>query len=277
MVSGDESDSSLQARTQLFLQDFFVKGQELVRELIEENDRLRHRLSTLGEDPGVSALSNDETQVLVTRLRAQIERLEAECEEIRRLAGSVEAESGGFRQRLESLEQEHYHLAAMYVAGRQFQASSTLDEVLRTITEVLLNFVGVGRFTLYCVDEERQVLFPLHREGGDIDECPELSLPAEGPLGQAIAHGPPWTRKAPRGDDGAAILQLPLFSGTRLVGVARIEGFLPQKSSFEEADFALLEIVSEHSGVSIESAWVRAHASELPPFARPSLEELVVA
>jgi len=124
------------------------------------------------------------------------------------------------------------------------------------------------------VDEERQILFPLLREGGTVAEAEEVALPGDGGLALATAHGGPWRAGAPMGEGTGALMHLPLSSGTRLVGVVRIEKFLPQKQRFEEADFGLLELVSEHAGVGIETAWIRAHAREVP-LQRAALERLV--
>ena len=70
------------------------------------------------------------------------------------------------------------------------------------------------------------------------------------------------------------LMQLPLCSGTRLVGLVRIERLLPQKAELGDADGGLLELVSEHAGVGIETAWIRAHAREVP-LQRAALERLV--
>lgn len=267
-VSGDEGPSSLQERTQAFLAEFFVKGEELVRELIDENERLKAAARR--------TVAPEHTAALVGRLMKQIEALEAECVEIRKLAGSVERVSGGYRDRLDALEQEHYHLAAMYVAGGQFQRAGTIDEVLRTITEIMLNFVGVGRFTVLAVDEERQLLFPLLREGATLDAREEIRLPGSGMLREAVSLGGPWKAGHPVFAGDGVLMYLPLSSGTRLVAVIRIESFLPQKSSFNDNDFGLLELISEQSGIAIETAWIRAHA-KVVPLARRALEELTVA
>src|SRR5690606_2156781 len=114
LASGEEKGRALKDQTQAFLQEVFTKGEELVRELSEESARLRGRISAY------EANQVDSPVELIERLMKQIEELEAECAEIKRLAGSVERESGDYRQRLDTLEREHYHLAAMYVAGGQF-------------------------------------------------------------------------------------------------------------------------------------------------------------
>ena len=271
-VSGEDSSApSLQTRTRAFLDEFFAQGEELVRDLIAENERLRAALAATGR--GNAA---EPTTDVIARLMRQIEELEAECAEIRRLAGSVQRESGDYRSRLDSLEREHYHLASMYVAGNQFHTAGTVDEVLRTIIEILLNFVGVGRFTVFAMDEERQVLFPLIREGGDVADCREFAVPSDGPVAATLQPEGPWRAGRPLGQTDDALMHLPLVSGTRLVGFARLEQFLPQKQAFAESDFGLLELVSEHSGVGIETAWIRAHAKEMP-LGRAALEKLVVS
>lgn len=267
-MSRDESESpSLRDQTQAFLHEFFVKGQELIRELIEENERLKQSI------PGDGGELSPTSAEMVGRLMRQVEALENEAAEIRRIAGDARSDAN-YRSRLQSLEDEHYHLAAMYVASGQFHGASTVDEVLRTVTEILLNFVGVGAFTLWVVDEPRQVLFPLWREGGDIGERAEMSRPTEGPLAQVLGVGRAWRAGDPMGTTEDMLMHLPLYSGTRLVGVICVESFLPQKKEFAETDFGLLELLSSHSGIGIETAWMRAHAEETP-LERQAIEHLV--
>lgn len=266
-MSHDAAGPTLQARTQAFLREFFAKGEQLVRELIADNGRLRTALAAGEGEAGEAARTVD-------RLSRQVAELEIECAELRRSgAGGVDG-GKGFRTRLDDLEREHYRLAAMYVAGSQFHVATTVEDVLRTLTEILLNFVGVGRFAVYVVDEERQTLFPLVREGAEVAELGELALPGQGGLAEVTERRTRWTADAPSGTEPGVLLQLPLFAGTRLVGLVRVERFLPQKQAFDDGDSGLLELVSEHAGVGIETAWIRAHAQDVP-LSRGALERLV--
>lgn len=278
-MSDQDGQGSLQRKTEGFLRDFFQKGESLVRELIVENDRLR---AQVGSRPagGSSAPAGEggaraAADLTVEELMQRVDSLERECDEIRRLAGHVEEQSGDYRERLDMLEREHYNLACMYVAGEQFQTATTFDEVLRTVTEILLNFVGVGAFTLHTIDEERQVAFPVVREGGDPRERPELPL-SEGLLAELGAHGGPWKPGDPTFADGETLCNLPLVSGTRLVGVARLESFLTQKTEFTDDDYSLLALISGRAGTGLETAWIRAHAKEVP-LQREAVEHLVGA
>lgn len=268
-MSRDEPKNSLREQTQVFLREFFAKGEELVKDLIHENDRLRRQVEGDTAVPATAAEA-------VERLMRQVADLERECAEIRKLAGSVQEESGGYQLRLDSLEREHYHLAAMYVAGNQFHSAATIEDVLRTITEILLNFVGVGRFTVFGVDEERQVAFPLMREGGTVEDVVEVTLAGNDALSDVVPPKGPWRAGQPTGAADGVLMHLPLVSGTRLVGLTRIESFLPQKQEFVETDHGLLELVSEHSGIGIETAWIRAHAREVP-MQRRAVEHLMGA
>ncbi|MCR9162008.1 MAG: GAF domain-containing protein [Nannocystaceae bacterium] len=270
-MSGDDaSETSLEARTQAFLAEFFNRGQELVRDLIHENEALRSRLNAL-------QASADPTSEVVERLRKQVSELEAECERMRRLAGSVERESGGYRQRLEELEVAHYHLASRQVSAEQLRRSGSLEEVLRSTTEILLNLVGVGRFRILGIDHERGVLFELRTEGRAADgedDHNEIPLDGESPAAAAAQRTVPWTPPAGMSLRLDETLAVPLVGGDRALGVVELVRFLPQKTDFTDHDLALLELISSESGAAMDAAWTRAHAPEVS-FSRHRVEELL--
>lgn len=269
-------------RSDASLQHFFGRGETFVRQLIAENARLRSELHVA--QPQRGDLSEPAPSSLLESLQPLIARI-AELEHERGAApegpesGAPNAASGdtaALIRRIEHLEHESYHLASMYVAGLQFHSARALTEVLQTITEVLLNFVGVGAFTLFALDEERKVLFPLSREGGELEACGEVPVQDGGPLAAMVQRARPWTRGDPAHADDAAIMYLPLVSNRRLVAVLRLESFLAQKPGFEDNDYSLLSMISEHAGIAIETAWIRAHA-RAAPLQRQAVEQLVGA
>ncbi|MBK7827782.1 GAF domain-containing protein [Nannocystis sp.] len=270
------------------LQDFFGRGEVFVRQLIAENQRLRSELHEA--HPGRDDLPAQHSASIIEDLMARVAELEVaaaateaaddEDDDDTDTDPSDSARVLGLTERVEQLEDENYHLASMYVAGLQFHSARTLAEVLQTVTEILLNFVGVGAFTVFMLDEERQMLFALVREGGDIEACGEVPVHGEagalGPFAAMIQRARPWTRGDPAYADDNAILYLPLVSNRRLVAVLRLEGFLPQKPGFDDNDFSLLSMISEHAGIAIETAWIRAHAKTVP-LQRQAVEHLVGA
>ena len=290
----DSGEGDLRPRSDVSLQEFFGRGEVFVRQLIAENERLRGELHGQRDDD-----SEPSPASLIESLMARVAELEREREVApvrpeptaaadlpRSSSASMTLASAtvlpdaddppGLAQRVDQLEHENYHLASMYVAGLQFHSARTLPEVLQTITEILLNFVGIGAFTLFVIDEERQMLFALAREGGDIEACGEVAVGEGGPIAAMIQRARPWTRGDPAYADDSAIMYLPLVSNRRLVAVLRLESFLAQKPGFDDNDFSLLSMISEHAGISIETAWIRAHAKAVA-LQRQAVEHLVGA
>lgn len=270
----DPGQGDHQDKTGAYLHDFFGRGEVFVRQLIAENERLRSELNDAHpERVGLPELT---PASVIETLLGRVAELERECEGARRDVPRAPSEDAALRRRVAQLEDENYHLASMYVAGLQFHAARTLSEVAQTITEILLNFIGIGAFTVFMFDEERRVLFPLSREGGDMEAVGEVPLADQGPFTQMAQRARPWTRGDPAYADDAAIMYLPLVSGRRLVAVLRLEGFLAQKSGFDDNDFSLLSMISEHAGIAVETAWIRAHAKAVA-LHRQAVEHLVGA
>jgi hypothetical protein len=271
MRAQDAGQGDLHDKTRAALHEFFGRGEAFVRQLIAENERLRSELNEAQPDrPARPELTPGSVmEGLIGRI--------VELEKAR--AGESGAPAGAetrLRERLVQLEDENYHLASMYVAGLQFHASRTIGDVLQTTTEILLNFIGVGAFTLYLVDEERRVLFPIAREGGEMNELVELEMDEASPAAQMVQRGRPWSRGDPAYASDDVIMYLPLVSGRRLVAVLRLEAFLAQKPGFEDNDYSLLSMISEHAGIAIESAWIRAHAKAVA-LQRQAVEHLLGA
>ena len=283
----DSGQGEPEPRSDASLQEFFGRGETFVRQLIAENARLRSELHVAQpqrDDLPAPASLIESLMARVAELEREHEREPAtELEPEREPSGPESAAPNGadgdtarLIRRIEHLEHESYHLASMYVAGLQFHSARTLSEVLQTTTEVLLNFVGVGAFTLFVLDEERRVLFAVSREGGELEACGEVAIQDGGPLAAMIQRARPWTRGDPAYADDAAIMYLPLVSNRRLVAVLRLESFLAQKPGFEDNDYSLLSMISEHAGIAIETAWIRAHAKSAL-LQRQAVEQLVGA
>lgn len=264
----------MEVRTQAFLAEFFDRGQELVRDLIHENEGLRTQLEGIESGPDVPG-------AVVARLRQRVSDLEAECERMRRLAGTVEKDAGGYRERLEELELAHYHLAARQVSAEQLRHAVSLEDVVRSTTEILLNLVGVGQFAIHGIDRERSLLFPLSLEGANPDAQRDGTADDDGrPIGEAgpvavaASTTTSWQASADTHRQLAAPMAVPLVSGSVTVGVIELVRFLPQKKEFTDDDFALLELISSESGAALDAAWMRAHAQEVP-FSRSGVEALL--
>lgn len=276
MRAQDPGQGDLHDKTRAALHEFFGRGEAFVRQLIAENERLRSELNEAQPDrPARPELTPGTVmEGLIGRI-VELEKARLGASE----SGAPPApgaETNRLRERLVQLEDENYHLASMYVAGLQFHASRTIGDVLQTTTEILLNFIGVGAFTLYLVDEERRALFPIAREGGEMNELVEIEMDEASPAAQMVQRGRPWARGDPAYASDDVIMYLPLVSGRRLVAVLRLEAFLAQKPGFEDNDYSLLSMISEHAGIAIETAWIRAHAKAVA-LQRQAVEHLLGA
>lgn len=200
---------------------------------------------------------------------ASITELEERCVTLAHDKRALEESSG-------RLEAENYHLATLTIAIQQLHAGRTLADVLQTITEVCLNFIGIGCFSVLMIDEPRQVAFPVLREGAHIEELEERSLADESPLAAIVGLGRPWQGGDPIPHEYGVLMFLPLTSRARLMGILCLESFLPQKSELSDDDYAVLAMLSEHAGLALENAWCRAHAPPTP-LASAAVQALVSA
>ncbi len=273
-------------RTEAQLAAFFGRGEVFARQLITENERLRQEIADSDAEGRTPVVPAGVVEELISRV-AELERelAEQEAREVKKIDDVVvqpsqigadpaivrelEArcvalgeEAAGLKEGMESLEAENYHLATLYIILQQLHAAQALGDVVQTLTEVCLNFIGVGGFSLYVVDEERQLVFPLIREGASIDELEERPLADDGPLAAVAGLGRPWQGGDPVPHEFGVLMYLPLVSGERLVGVITLEAYLPQKSALSDTDFAVLAMLSEHGGTALEKVWIRAHANE---------------
>lgn len=274
-------------RTEAHLAAFFGRGEAFARQLIAENERLRQELADQhGEPPGDGSIL---PATVVEDLVARVSELENQLSggaplavdpqsvrEVEERCKTLERETKGLGETIERLEGENYHLATLYIIIQQFHAAKALGDVLQTITEVCLNFLGVGGFSLYMADEERQVVFPLIREGAPFDELEERPMADDGPIAAVAGLGRPWQGGDPVPHEFGVLMYLPLVSDERLVGVITLETYLPQKSGLSDDDFAVLAMLSEHGGIALEKVWIAAHATSAR-LTRRALESLLEA
>ncbi len=287
-----QSDDQPRARTEAHLAEFFGRGEAFARQLIAENERLRQELAGAeqGGSPSASVLSAGAVEELIARvsqLESQGHRPDAEpvaeptsspaeLDVLRKRNATLSAEIKDLQSGAERLEGENYHLATLYIVLQQLHSARVLGDVVQTLTEVCLNFIGVGGFSLYIVDEERQLVFPLIREGASIDELEERPLADEGPLAAIASLGRAWQGGDPIPHEFDVLMYLPLVSAERMVGVITLEAYLPQKSALSEDDLAVLAMLSEHGGIGLETVWTRAHATP-SPLTRRAIEALLEA
>jgi nitrate/nitrite-specific signal transduction histidine kinase len=261
MSEGSSGSDDLVAKQKEFLEAFFKKGAEFTEELLRENEKLRFRVVQLEEQVAASSRAIP-TPATLKELVERIHALEQEREVILRRFADVEAENRQYEQRYHQIERENNNLASLYVAAYQLHSTFDLREVLQTIAEILLNFIGAKIFGVLLIDSESQELRAVVAEGiakSDVSATPV----GQGAIGSAVASG--QARYAQRGGfvpgHGAdPIVVVPLRFRDRTVGALAIWEFLQQKTELAEVDYELFNLLAVHAASALEAARLRTEA-----------------
>lgn len=249
--------ASLLAQGEEFLQAF-RRGMDFTRELLHENERLRHRLAELEDRQQSAARSPQDWEKLRTELLGRIRGLEREHESLRERLAQVQQENRTFADRYAEVEQENNHLANLAVASTQLHSTLDIDEVIRIVTEIAINLIGADRFAIYGLDERRGELRALSAEGLELAGLPVCRL-GEGRIGSAVAEGAPRAFEVPLAGAGetdpeAPLVVIPLRIEERSIGAIAIFRLLQQKQGFSALDHELFDVLAGHAATAIFAA-----------------------
>jgi hypothetical protein len=104
--------------------------------------------------PGVGGARSRRLGQAALRADDRIASLEEECTSVRERLDQVELENSQFAQRYVEVEEENNNLANLYVSSYQLHSTLDLDEVIRIITEIVINLIGAEVFAVYLIDGE---------------------------------------------------------------------------------------------------------------------------
>ncbi|MEE8410590.1 MAG: GAF domain-containing protein [Myxococcota bacterium] len=246
--NGIERDEETLDSRQEFLQ-IFKRGAEFTEELMKENERLRYRVAAMESVPPDA----DDDTALINQLIQKVSRLEQEREEMVRRYSEVEAENKDFASRYVEIENENNNLLNIYVASYQLHSTLEFQEVLRIITEIVLNFVGAEVFAICTLQEGGRELRVLTSEGIDRQELGALSIDA-GVIGKVIETGEPYfLEEIPEGPivPKEPPICVPLAIKDERIGVIVIYRFLQQKKKLAAVDHELFTLLAGHAATAI--------------------------
>ncbi len=247
------SDDKVFGRADEFLA-IFKKGAEFTRELIEENERLRHELAGFDEAQRRAAADPTDWSKLRHELLDQIDALRAEKDNVLERLRHVEDENRQFAQRYVEIEEENNNLANLYVASYQLHSTLSLNEVFKIILEIVINLVGAEVFAVYVLDEKTRRLEPVASEGRDLPAFPCFGL-GQGQVGEAVASGEAFCGDPTASEDWKApIACIPLRVQDRPIGAIAIYALLEQKESFTPLDHELFTLLAGHAATAIFAA-----------------------
>lgn len=249
---GDEK--GMQVKADEFLQ-MFKKGAEFTQDLLKENERLRYRILQMEEqlrNGGFPASLAEENRLLAAR----VEELEREKGEILGRIRQIEAENNDFATRYVEIEEENNNLANLYIASYQLHSILDFDDVLKVITEIIINLIGAEEFVVMLTDEKTGLLCAAAAEGVPFDEVPKVR-PGEGTIGTIATTGESYFVEDPAGyisDLSNPMVCIPLKIKDHVIGVIVIYKLLIQKTAFAPVDFELFTLLAGHAATAIFSS-----------------------
>lgn len=228
--------------------------QRYLKDLLQENDKLRILASTLQRD-------NESLQRQLTALSSELERQERDHSVLRAQLADFQAESQRFTEQFEEVEQRNLNLANLYVSSYQLHGTLNRDAVLVAMKEIIINLIGSEEFGIFEVSEGGR--FDLIA-GFGIDEARYASIGPGDALGRLAAAGETFIsgrNKLPDDVTGPLTLSLPLLLDGRVTGVIVLFRLLSHKPALQELDFELFDLLGSHAATALYCTRLYAQAS----------------
>lgn len=250
-MTQSEDPGKISQRAEEFLQ-VFKKGAEFTQELLRENERLRYQL-VQHEDQARLASCASRAMREVEQLKSRIADLEREKQEVLGRVTQVEAENLDFANRYVEIEAENNSLANLYIATYQLHSTLDFRDVLRIVSEIIINLIGGEEFALFLLDENTATLQAVVAEGIDAGELPTYPL-GTGMPGKVARSGENFFASALDGASpslDAPLACIPLKIKQRVIGVIAVYKLFLQKSRFAEIDYELFTLLAGHAATAI--------------------------
>lgn len=248
---GEAPDNVLPGGT---LRSYLKRGEAFIDELLRHNELLRLRVVQLE-----SQLFMDNTPVpppaAAHELRVVFQQLHREHAEIQKRLDEVAHETESYKERYAQIEEENDRLVNLFVAGHQLYSTLDLANAVQIIVEILLNFVGAGRFAILILDEPTGELHAIEAYGVDRETVPSMSTDRE-PVAACISSGKPEVSGTlPEDwDVNQPLVCIPLKLGDEVLGAVTIYSYLEQKRELTPIDLELFSLLGDRGGAVLESA-----------------------
>jgi nitrate/nitrite-specific signal transduction histidine kinase len=164
----------------------------------------------------------------------------------------LERENQEFANRYVEIEEQNQMLTNLYTASFQLHSSLDYNEVLRGVTEIIINLIGAERFAVMLLDEKSLVLTAVAAEGMEMEEVLPVKV-GEGAVGSAVSSGEVFYGSG-EASGASPLVCLPLKIGEKVIGVIVIYDLLKQKEKFTEIDYELFSMLGDHTATALFSA-----------------------
>lgn len=256
---------SLTVQREEFLETFFKRGAEFTNELLREVHELQTQLRALRDENAALRLqlASDDA---IRDLLVKIEALETEKRALATHIESAKQETSDYNSRFHEVELELDAMANLYVASYQLHIALAPAEVFSIVEQILMQFVGVGRFAVLVrrnAPGGEPVLEPVHKF-----HCEGIAVRAvkasEGIIGESLSTGVHYLgNPAERREAGTPLACIPLVFGQTVIGVIVVYDFLEQKTAFVKMDIELFRLLGTHAAAAIAGAGLLAKVGDV--------------
>lgn len=151
------------------------------------------------------------------------------------------------------LETENENLLNFYVASHELHSTLKVQQVLRSIQEIVINLIGAESFVIYLASKDPSLLTPALSEGMEDVEVIDLSLESDA-IGQSLARGSIFVAESIDPSKEELIAGVPLAAEKLTLGAILIYKLLDQKDGFGELDHGLFALLAQHAGSALMAA-----------------------
>ncbi len=259
------------------LRSYLKRGEAFIDEILRHNESLRLRVVQLE-----SQLFMDNTPVpppaAARELRVVFQQLHREHDEIQKRLDEVAFETESYKERYAQIEEENDRLVNLFVAGHQLYSTLDLANAVQIIVEILLNFVGAGRFAILILDEPTGVLHAIESYGVDRESVPTMSKDVD-PVAACIRSGKPEVNDTvPEDwDVNQPLVCIPLKLGDEVLGAVTVYSYLEQKRELTPIDLELFSLLGDRGGAVLESARLFASSTEDGPRSVRAYKDLLTS
>jgi transcriptional regulator with GAF, ATPase, and Fis domain len=224
------------------LADVFDSGRALAQQLCDQNEELRRRVAELTHE--LEQRSGPDTRDRAARQASTEERL-----------AQLESQNEQLTQDCADLERQNSNYMSLYVASSQIHATLVIDEVLRSIKEIIVNLTGADAFGLYLLERNAQEFRRAAWEGL-VDPADEAVPFGDNYLSRVARAGSLSldieAHAMPSGNQPIAVL--PLKVGEQTIGLIVLFRLLVHKADFDAFDMELFDLLAAHAATALMSS-----------------------
>lgn len=167
----------------------------------------------------------------------------------------VEEENQELAKACTQLREQNEAISNLYVAKHRLHASLDATEIMKVVTEILVELVGAEEFAILFLEQKNKTLKRVSGRGAA--SVPDTVPLGDGLLGRIAENGQPFYYEPDPDEEMPATVPLaviPLKAEEATVGVISVYRLLPHKNGFTPVDHQLLELVAEHTPAALLSA-----------------------